>query len=224
MDIESIALTIITTTIGLITFGISYRKTVTAKKERRKSAYKEIVSICLKTLYHNEINPTHSMLEELIRSKAREYEVERKNLPSVSILLEDMASKILGHEFIEREKKEELLQNIDGIRQEMLEEVTVEEEADATEILGSAIFAFMTLSVLILLLVYTVSLIGFEISSSDIVSSVAFALGILTSIALALSTKSRKESKRLPNVRKTEHGKDDGRKRTSEETKTDKTP
>lgn len=187
IDLETLVITIITTAIGLIMFILSYRWNVTAKKEREKNAYKEIVSISLRTIIQNQINPTYSMLEVLVNSKSREYEVERKNLPSVSVLLEDMASKILENEFIPHDIKEKLLDNIDVVRQQILKEkkVTVEKESETPAIVESALLGFLTLSVLLLLMVYVVtSVLEVTFTTSDMILSIA--VGVLSLAAVAI--------------------------------------
>lgn len=166
---------------------------VTAKKERRKNAFKEAIAICLRTFIQNQINPTPSQLEELLQSKAREHSVERRNLPSVSVLLGDVQSRILELEFIPRDTKERVLEEIGNLRQQILVEVAVEAETETTEIIGGFLFAFMTMSVLYLVVMTAIKLGGIEISSEPVLEALLFALGGLTAAAIGIRTTSKEE-------------------------------
>ena len=191
-------LTIITTAIGIITFFISYRWTVTASKERKKNAYKEIVSVCVRALVQGKFNPTCSVLEDVIKSKAREHEVELEKLPSVSVLLEDVTSKILENEFIPNDTKQNLLDYIAEIRKGMVEkkETLVEEESETNVIVENALFAFMTLSVLTLVIVIAGISSGLTITTSSVIMSLLGAILALIATTLGLSSKEQKRKKK----------------------------
>lgn len=198
MDVESLILTIVSIIIGLVTFYLSYRWTVTAKKERRKTACREVVSITMRTLVHNQIKPTPSLFEDLIRSKARECEVKRESLPSLSVFLEDIQSKILENEFIPHDTKENLLKEI-GNLQNSVKKTQPEETAVESEIigiLGSSLFAFMSVAVLILFVVYLASEAfgAVELPPQSVLMTIGISVVSIIAAALGYWSVGRKES------------------------------
>lgn len=183
---------------------------MTAKKERRKRACKEIVSICMRTLVQNQIKTDSSMFEDLIRSKARECEVERESLPSLSVFLEDIQSKVLETEFIPHDTKENLLKEI-GSLQDSVKGVQPTEmivESKSFGILGSSLFAIMAVAVLTLLAVYSSSTIfnAIELPLENVFTAIGISLLSIMAVAIAYWSISKGEGKETEKKSQTVRG------------------
>jgi len=138
------------------------------------------------------------MFEDLIKSKARECEVEREKLPSPSVFLEDIQTKILENEYIPRETKEKLLKDI-GNLQETLEtgESPMVVESETTGIVGSSLFAFMTVNVLILTILFVaLNIYGpLGLLPQSVIAPMVISMLSILATALAYWTRSAREKK-----------------------------
>lgn len=108
--------------ITLAVFFISYRKTIGAKKERVKSANKEIVAILARTIANPQVNIDRKAVQSVIRSKAREYNVAIDDLNDMFMVLEDVMTKYIENEFISEDVKNTLVEKTKELLKEKEEE------------------------------------------------------------------------------------------------------
>ena len=139
------------------------------------------------------------MFEDLIRSKARECEVERESLPSLSVFLEDIQSKVLETEYIPRDTKENLLKEI-GSLQDSVKKVQPTKmivESESFGILGSSLFAVMAVAVMTLFAVYSASTVFniVELPLENVFIAIGISVLSILAIALAYWSGSKGESK-----------------------------
>ena len=106
--------------IPIITFYITYKKTVGAKNERKRTANRDIVSIMAKLIAHEQINPNFDMINGLIRSKSREYDVNI-DASSIPLIFEDVMTKFIENEFISQDIKKNLIDKVQLIQNETFE-------------------------------------------------------------------------------------------------------
>lgn len=114
--------------VPIITFLITYKKTVGARRERERTAYREIISIMVKLVAHEQINPNLDVISGLIRSKAREYNVNI-DIPSLPTIFEDVMTKFVENEFISQDVKKNLIDKVLSLQEEVLEAKEVKEAA-----------------------------------------------------------------------------------------------
>lgn len=127
MDINIINI-LLTIAISLITFLFTYNKTVGARKERERTAYKEIVSIMAKLIAHEQIKPNLNVILGLIRSKSREYDANL-DISYIPAIFEDINTKFIENEFISQDIKKNLIDKVQLIQKEILD---VKEAKEAT--------------------------------------------------------------------------------------------
>lgn len=118
----------LTIAISLITFIFTYNKTIGARKERERTAYKEIVSIMAKLIAHEQINPNLDVILGLIRSKSREYDANL-DISYIPSIFEDINTKYIENEFISQDIKKNLIEKVQLIQKEILD---VKEAKEAT--------------------------------------------------------------------------------------------
>ena len=127
MDINIINI-FLTIAISLITFVFTYNKTIGARKERERTAYKEIVSIMAKLIAHEQINPNLDVILGLIRSKSREYDANL-DISYIPAIFEDINTKFIENEFISQDIKKNLIEKVQLIQKEIFD---VKEAKEAT--------------------------------------------------------------------------------------------
>lgn len=132
--------------ITVTVFIISYRKTIRARKERVKSANKEIVAIMARSIANPKINIDKKIIQGIIRSKSREYKVSIDDLNDVFIILEDVMTTYIENEFISEKIKNTLIQKVKILLKEKDTskiETNIESyiSRDRTRILMSTFFA-----------------------------------------------------------------------------------
>jgi len=106
--------------VPLIIFFITYKKTVGASKEREKTAHREIVSLIAKLIAHEEIKPNFDIFNGLIKSKAREYNVNL-DVSYIPTIFEDVMAKFIENEFISQNVKKTLIDKVQLTQNEIFE-------------------------------------------------------------------------------------------------------
>ena len=134
MDINILLTIALGLGVPLIIFYITYKKTVGASIEREKTAYREIVSLIAKLIAHEEIKPNFDIINGLIKSKAREYNVNL-DVSYIPTIFEDVMAKFIENEFISQSVKKNLIDKVQLTQKEIFEaketkEANVSEKAD----------------------------------------------------------------------------------------------
>lgn len=120
MDINILLTIFLGLGIPLLTFFITYKKTIGASKEREKTAYREIVSLIAKLIAHEKINPNFDIINGLIKSKAREYNVNL-DISYIPTIFEDVLTKFIENEFISQDVKRNLIDKVQLTQKEIFE-------------------------------------------------------------------------------------------------------
>ena len=156
----NIVIGIIGIVISLTAFFFAYRFTIGAREERGKNAYREIISIMTRFLSQTKINPTLDVIQGLIRSKAREYNVGIGRIPSLPAIFEDSIAKFIENEFISPDIKNDfinrikLLQNeleTEAARERMIAETREVPMADKYRFLVSIVVALVSMLIAMLI-------------------------------------------------------------------------
>ena len=132
----NLALGIIGIAVTLLTSYLLYRGTAGAAKERAKTARKEILHSFLKAFVHDELEPKLDLANSLIRSKAREHEVNLGSLPTVPIFVEDLIASVAENDFISVEEKRNLLAKLESFQRGLVERPRSIVLPTATESIG----------------------------------------------------------------------------------------
>jgi hypothetical protein len=98
--------------LSLVLFGISYRQTIGARKERARIADAEMERTLMKriVLEDGDFNPT--ALDRYVGGKAREYRVRVSSLLSPADLLANVSRRILDDDFLESKVRKDVLVRI----------------------------------------------------------------------------------------------------------------
>lgn len=96
----------------IVTYVITERRTTGAAQERRKIAEKEVVELAYKLFVNDRALPDEEILRQIISSKAREHRVSAKRMPSLTMLMEDVTTKIVENDFIPAGAKKRTMQRI----------------------------------------------------------------------------------------------------------------
>jgi len=106
--------TTIWTIIGIIatlaTFGIVHWKTTSARKERERHAHKDIVGVLAGILAQGQDSLDLPVVQSLLKSKAREYDVNLSTIDELPKVVEDLVAKFTESEFITPEFRHKLIQ------------------------------------------------------------------------------------------------------------------
>ena len=114
--------------VPIITFFITYKKTIGVRRERERTAYREIVSITAKLVTYEKFNQNLDVINGLIRSKAREYNVNI-DISSLPMIFEDIMTKFVENEFISQDVKKNLVDKVLSLQEEVMEDKEAKEAA-----------------------------------------------------------------------------------------------
>lgn len=188
--------------VPIITFLITYKKTVGVRRERERTAYREIVSIMAKLVTHEQINPNLGVINGLIRSKAREYNVN-VDISSLPAIFEDVMTKFVENEFISQDVKKNLIDKVLSLQKETLESKETKEAAvrvqepsmaDRYRILLSTFTAIFVTIVTILAIVRAMPTKVVIEEASVIIATIT--VGIVTLFFYVRTTEERKEKEK----------------------------
>lgn len=124
------------TIIGIIatlaTFGIVYWKTTSARKEREKHAHKDIIVVLARILAQGQDSLDLPVVQSLLKSKAREYDINLSTVDELPKIAEDLVVKFTESEFITPEARHKLIEKVMLLQEKFerkeprLEEATAE--------------------------------------------------------------------------------------------------
>lgn len=112
MDITGIMFSVIGIAVSVISFLITYRQTISAKKERVRLCNDEIEKILVRRIVLEEFDPSAEEIMRLIDTKARDFRVRAMDLLSESQFLNNIYTRIVESDFIPREQRQELLKRL----------------------------------------------------------------------------------------------------------------
>jgi hypothetical protein len=107
------------TIISLGTFLLAYRKTVGARKEREKQARKEITSALRGLLSEDQGAIDADVLEAVVKSKSREYNVDELTIADLAAIVEDALSAFAEDRVLSPEKRKALISKTQAFKQKL---------------------------------------------------------------------------------------------------------
>jgi hypothetical protein len=102
--------------VALVTFGIVDWRTRTARAERTRRAHKDVVTVIAKVLAQGQARVDLPVIESLLKTKAREYDVDLSIVDELPKIVEDLAARFTESEFIPPRTRQNLLQKAFGLR------------------------------------------------------------------------------------------------------------
>lgn len=113
----------------VLTFYVTYKQTIGANIERRAAVRRDIVSAVSRLMAHNQLDVTPDIIQGLIRSKAREFNINFENISNPIAILEDSMTKFIENEFMSQETKKELINRVLSVQQSCLDVNKIAEES-----------------------------------------------------------------------------------------------
>lgn len=95
--------------VALVTFGIVDWRTRTARRERERRAHKDAVTAIGKLLAEGQARVDLPVIESVLRTKAREYNVNLSIADELPRIVEDVAARFAESEFIPPRTRQNLL-------------------------------------------------------------------------------------------------------------------
>jgi hypothetical protein len=105
----------------VVTFLITYIKTTGASEERRKTAIRECITVTFKTLVNEQVRADTSVLRDIVNSKAREHEVDIKEMPTIPMILEDVTTRLMENDFVPRDVKLSVMKTLSDLKEQTTE-------------------------------------------------------------------------------------------------------
>ena len=96
--------------VALVTFAIVDWRTRTARGERTRCARKDVVTAIAKVLAQGQARVDLPVIESLLRTKGREYDVDLSTVDQLPQIVEDLAARFTESEFIPPRTRQNLLQ------------------------------------------------------------------------------------------------------------------
>lgn len=154
---ESYFLTILSIFVSVVLFIISYRRIVSARRERVQAANTEMERILLKRIILESYKPAVNEISRVIEGKAQDFNLNKRYLKSESQLLNTLFTRIMESDFITPEKRIEIFSRLSPVLQKA--EETPMEMLQASE-LPSAKKRFLARNIMPILLGIVASITG----------------------------------------------------------------
>lgn len=148
LDDPNLIIGIVGISLTILTFYVTYKQTIGATKERKTAAHRDLVSSVSRLIANDQLDVNPDIIQALIRSKAREYNINLDNMPNPIAIFEDSMTKFIENEFMSQVTKRELINRVLTIQQSYLDTAKIAEESKEEgmpfEILISTIAALIT--------------------------------------------------------------------------------
>jgi len=176
---------------SVLLFLLSYRQTVSAKKERVRIANNEIQQTIVKRIILESYTPNVADLSKLIDGKARDRQVKANDLMSITQILNTVFTRIIESDLIASDQRKKILKQLDpiivSVEESPIEEAEVIEIKPTVEMIAQRMLPLFfiaiiasTIGALLSILPYsheeTVSLLSNEIIFVFILSILIIAL------------------------------------------------
>jgi len=113
----------------IITFYATYKQTIGVSIERKAAAHRDLVSSVSRLIAHDQLDVKPDIIKGLIRSKAREYNINFESMPNPIAIFEDSMTKFIENEFMSQETKRELINRVLSVQQSYLDTSKIAEES-----------------------------------------------------------------------------------------------
>jgi hypothetical protein len=179
--------------VALVTFGIVDWRTRTARGERTRRAHEDVVTVIAKVLAQGQARVDLPVIESLLKSKAREYDVNLSIADELPKIVEDLAARFTESEFIPPRTRQNLLQKAFALqrlgesRRPTLKEAVADLE-ESSRLAASQLRRNMLLSATVSLLtaIVTLAIIAAFIGADVVGLLPVYAGGICAAIAAAV--------------------------------------
>lgn len=104
--------------VSILLFLFSYRRTIGAKRERIKTANKEVIDGLLKRLVLEDLLPSHDEIRRFISGKATEHLLRASDLIGMDELLNSLFAQIMDNDLIAPEARRSLIEKLKPLLQE----------------------------------------------------------------------------------------------------------
>jgi hypothetical protein len=102
--------------VALVTFGIVDWRARNARGERTRRAHKDVVTVIAKLLAQGEARVDLPLMESVLKSKAREYDVNLSVVDELPGIAEDVVARVTESEFITPKTRQNLLQKASALQ------------------------------------------------------------------------------------------------------------
>jgi len=102
--------------VALVTFGIVDWRARVAREERTRRAHKDVVTAIAKVLAQGQTCVGLPVIESLLKSKGREYDVSLSIVDELTKIVEDLAARFTENEFIPPRTRQNLVQKAFALR------------------------------------------------------------------------------------------------------------
>ena len=179
--------------VALVTFGIVDWRTRTARGERTLRAHKDVVTAIAKVLAQGQARVDLPVIESLLKTKAREYDVDLSIADELPKIVEDLAARLTESEFIPPRTRQNLLQKAFALRRlgesrrpTLKEAVTDLEECSRLAAGHSRRSTLLSATVSLLAAIVTLAVVAAFIGADVIGLLPVYAGGICAAIAAAV--------------------------------------
>jgi hypothetical protein len=204
--------------VALVTFGIVDWRTRIARGERTRHAHKDVVTMVAKLLAQGQARVDLPVIESVLKTKAREYDVNRSIADELPKIVEDIVARFTESEFITPKVRQNLLQKAFALqrlgesRRPTLKEALADLEESSRLIASySRRNTLLSATVSLLAAIVTLAIIT-ALAKADVIGLLpAYAGGVCAAIAAAVAfslgqasrARKLKEARTLVDVRRT---------------------
>jgi len=186
MEVSSLILGLIGIGFSIVTFIITYKQTIGARRERAKNVIHEVNKMLYRNLILEEFIPTLEEINRILSSKILEYRIKESDLPADIDFLNTLYTRLVEDELIETKIKNKLISKIDEKIKSELKKIFVEEPIEERKD-SDTYFFFVSaiLSMMIGMLAFLLPLYDFKIPAFDM-KDITMIISILFSMIVAL--------------------------------------
>jgi hypothetical protein len=179
--------------VALVTFGIADWRTRTARGDRTRRAHKDVVTVIAKLLAQGQTRVDLPVIETVLKTKAREYDVSLSIADELPRIVEDTVARLTESEFIPPRTRQTLLkkafalQGLGESRRPTLKEAVADlEESSRLAASYSRRNLLLSVTVSLLAAIVTLAMIAAFMGADVIGLLPVYAGGICAAIAAAI--------------------------------------
>jgi hypothetical protein len=104
--------------IPIITYFIDYIRKTNAKKERKRSAFKDIEAIIAKNLTARDLLLSYSTIRSIVRAKEKEYSVDFTH-QDIDDIYDNLITQFISNDFIPSSDKQTLIESVNQLKSDL---------------------------------------------------------------------------------------------------------
>jgi hypothetical protein len=213
-----VLLSVIGIVVALVTFGVVDWRTRSARGEKARHAHKDVVTVIAKLLAQGQARVDLPVIESVLKTKAREYDVNLSIADELPRIVEDIVARFTESEFLTPKVRQNLLQKAFALqrlgesRKPTLKEAIADLEESSRLTAGysrrnTLLSAIVSLLAAIVTLAIITALIGANVIGLLPVYTGCICAAIAAAVAFSLGQVSRasrlKEARTLVDVHRT---------------------